>query len=59
MQIRLRLNQSYKLTMHWGTFMLTDEPVQEPPVLVKNRLKELDLEGLFTIPIPGKIISLE
>ena len=45
--------------MHWGTFMLTDEPVQEPPVLVKNRLKELDLEGLFTIPIPGKIISLE
>ena len=58
-QTALDLNATHAIGMHWGTFMLTDEPVQEPPVLVKNRLKELDLEGLFTIPIPGKIISLE
>ena len=58
-QTALDLNATHAIGMHWGTFMLTDEPVQEPPALVKNRLKELDLEGLFTIPIPGKIISLE
>jgi hypothetical protein len=28
------------LALHWGTFRLTDEPVEEPPVLFARRWRE-------------------
>lgn len=45
--------------MHWGTFMLTDEPVLDPPIRLNKELIRLNLENLFLIPKPGEIISLE
>lgn len=58
-QAAIDLKANHAIGMHWGTFMLTDEPVTEPPLLIKNRLIQMNLEGLFTIPVPGKIISLQ
>ena len=58
-QIALDLQSPYSFGMHWGTFILTDEPVAEPP----QRLKvELDKRGLspdfFRSPKPGEILKL-
>ncbi|RPA82985.1 Metallo-hydrolase/oxidoreductase [Ascobolus immersus RN42] len=37
------------LAMHWGTWVLTDEDVEEPPVLLRTALKERGIEetGVF------------
>jgi N-acyl-phosphatidylethanolamine-hydrolysing phospholipase D len=31
--------------MHWGTFRLTDEPVEEPPALAREHWRRADLPG--------------
>lgn len=36
--------------MHWGTWVLTEEDVMEPPVKLKEALKEKDVgEGVFEV----------
>ncbi|KAH8147484.1 uncharacterized protein LAJ45_08311 [Morchella importuna] len=37
--------------MHWGTWVLTDEPVMEPPVVLKEALKKDGIaeEGVFDV----------
>ncbi len=30
--------------MHWGTFQLADEPLAEPPIYLKEALKEAQLD---------------
>ena len=30
----------YSVAIHWGTFILTDEPVDEPPKLLENALAQ-------------------
>jgi L-ascorbate metabolism protein UlaG (beta-lactamase superfamily) len=39
------------LAMHWGTWVLTEEPVNEPPMKLKEALKEkgIDEEGVFDV----------
>lgn len=39
------------LGMHWGTWVLTEEPVLEPPILLKKALKRKGLEetGVFDV----------
>ena len=32
------INSRYSVAIHWGTFILTDEPVDEPPQRLKNAL---------------------
>ena len=45
--------------MHWGTFILTDEPVKEPPILLKKELIELNLSSsFFQVVKPGEVLSL-
>ena len=45
--------------MHWGTFILTDEPVLEPPMLLKKALKKLGLSNDFFLTVkPGKVLTL-
>jgi hypothetical protein len=40
--------------MHWGTFQLTDEPLGEPPILLKKALRERSLaEEVFVVAEVG------
>jgi L-ascorbate metabolism protein UlaG (beta-lactamase superfamily) len=45
--------------MHWGTFKLTDEDMDEPPRKLRQALKEsgLDEKEFITVD-PGQIIHL-
>ena len=43
------------VAMHWGTFKLTDEPMDEPPALTRVAWTEADLDpGLLWIPHRGE-----
>jgi len=58
-QIALDLNTPYSFGMHWGTFSLTDEPIIEPPIRLKQALKDQNLaQDFFRSPNPGQILQL-
>ena len=58
-QIAIDLKTPSSFGMHWGTFILTDEPVLEPPARLKETLKEQNLAPDFFIsPKPGEILQL-
>ena len=58
-QIALDLKTSHSFGMHWGTFILTDEPVLEPPVRLERALIDQNLEAdFFRSPKPGEILQL-
>ena len=58
-QIALDLKTSHSFGMHWGTFILTDEPVLEPPVRLERALIDRNLEAdFFRSPKPGEILQL-
>jgi len=54
------LQSRYSVGMHWGTFLLTDEPIEEPPQRLK---KVLDQEGIsqkqFFLMQHGQTLSLD
>ena len=58
-QISRDLGSRQSLAMHWGTFLLTDEEVLEPSVLLRKALqdKNLDKEYFMTLK-PGEIFNL-
>ena len=39
-KIHMDVNAKYSVAMHWGTFILTDEPLDEPPVKLAEALKK-------------------
>lgn len=39
-KIHQDINSRYSVAMHWGTFILTDEPLDEPPVKLAEALKK-------------------
>ena len=46
--------------MHWGTFILTDESVNEPRLMLAKALRERGLlPDFFIAPTPGAIINLD
>lgn len=58
-QIALDLQVKRSFGMHWGTFMLTDEPIEEPRARLVQALKERNLApNFFIAPAPGAILSL-
>ena len=42
-QIHKDINSKQSIAMHWGTFQLTDEPMDEPIKLLKQQSKKLKL----------------
>jgi N-acyl-phosphatidylethanolamine-hydrolysing phospholipase D len=58
-QIALDLQVKRSFGMHWGTFVLTDEPIEEPRKMLVQALKERNLApNFFIAPAPGAILSL-
>lgn len=39
------LNAKYSVAMHWGTFILTDEPLDQPPHKLKEALAKYNIPG--------------
>jgi L-ascorbate metabolism protein UlaG (beta-lactamase superfamily) len=47
------------VAMHWGTFKLTDEPLDEPPALFREGAVALGLaEGVAHVAAVGETIAL-
>ena len=44
-QIHKDLKSKSSIAMHWGTFQLTDEPMEEPPQLLKSLSLEKNLHS--------------
>ena len=42
-RIHQEINSRYSVAIHWGTFILTDEPVDEPPQRLKKALKKIGI----------------
>ena len=58
-QIALDLKVTRSFAMHWGTFVLTDEPIKEPRTMLVQELKERNLApDFFIAPAPGAVLSL-
>ena len=54
LQIAIDLDAKKSIGMHWGTFLLTDEEVKEPPQLLKATLIEKSLPSEYFITLkPG------
>lgn len=54
------LNAKYSVAMHWGTFILTDEPLDEPPVKLKEALTKYNIpEGSFEVYQHGETRLLD
>ena len=49
------------LGMHWGTWVLTEEDVLEPPRILKEALKQQDIpgEGVFDVCDIGESRSFD
>ena len=58
-QAFIDLNAEKAIGMHWGTFILTDEPVDEPPLKLEEELASRSLDGnVFITMIHGQTINL-
>ena len=58
-QIAIDLESEKNFGMHWGTFQLTDEEILEPPILLKDSLRDQGLpDNFFNILKPGQIVEL-
>lgn len=54
------INAKYSVAMHWGTFILTDEPLDEPPVKLKEALTKYNIpESSFEVYQHGETRFLE
>ena len=42
-QVHLDVHSQFSVGMHWGTFKLTDEPLAEPPMLLRHELEQRDI----------------
>jgi L-ascorbate metabolism protein UlaG (beta-lactamase superfamily) len=59
-QAHTELRSKQSVAMHWGTFMLTDEPLDEPPAKLKKALQEMGVpESEFIILKHGETILIE
>ena len=59
-QAFIDLNATKAIGMHWGTFILTDEPVDEPPLKLEEEMgiRSLEIESFITMT-HGQTINLD
>ncbi|MHA7917309.1 MBL fold metallo-hydrolase [Alloalcanivorax xenomutans] len=58
-RIHQDLQARHSLAMHWGTFVLTDEPMDEPPQLLARALATQGIPaGQFRVPAHGETVTL-
>ncbi len=58
-QVALDLEAPKSFGMHWGTFILTDEAIEEPRAVLLQELEKRNLANDFLVaPTPGAIIPL-
>jgi len=43
-KIHMDIKSKYSVAMHWGTFILTDEPLDEPPVKLADALRKYQID---------------
>jgi len=59
-QVALDLQVPKAFGMHWGTFILTDEPVTEPREALAEALRSRQLaDNFFIAPVPGTVLTLK
>ncbi|MCP5532348.1 MAG: MBL fold metallo-hydrolase [Akkermansiaceae bacterium] len=47
------------IAMHWGTFRLTDEPMGEPPLRLRNELRKRGIaDDVFRVPMVGEMFEV-
>ncbi|MDZ4246954.1 MAG: MBL fold metallo-hydrolase, partial [Dehalococcoidia bacterium] len=57
-RIHLDVRSKKSVAMHWGTFPLTDEPLDEPPGKLAEALKELRVpEEAFQVLQHGETLT--
>ena len=60
LQIHLDITSKNSVAIHWGTFILTDEPLDEPPKRLKKALHDKNLpEETFLVLKHGESIRLD
>ena len=60
LQIHLDIESKKSVAIHWGTFILTDEPLDEPPARLKKALQDKKLlEDTFMVLKHGETIILD
>jgi N-acyl-phosphatidylethanolamine-hydrolysing phospholipase D len=59
-QVHLDVRSRTSVAIHWGTFILTDEPLDEPPLRIERALKEKGIPGeAFLVLAHGQTIVLD
>ena len=59
-QIHQDVRSRFSIACHWGTFRLTDEPLNEPPVLLYQALKKQGIEPAdFCAVQPGQTLKVQ
>jgi len=59
-KIHRDIHSKYSVAMHWGTFILTDEPLDEPPIKLAEALQKFNInESRFEVYQHGETRFLE
>jgi len=60
LQIHMDVKSKRSVGIHWGTFVLTTEPIEEPPKKIKQLLRQKGMNTKeFVVPRHGQIINLD
>lgn len=58
-QVHRDIKSQFSVGMHWGTFVLTDEPVTSPPRVLKEEAAKIGLaQDAFVVMDIGQTIAL-
>lgn len=58
-QIHIDIGARQSVAMHWGAFVLTDEPMDEPPVRLRQSLAAKGMEeNVFRVMAHGEMLQL-
>jgi N-acyl-phosphatidylethanolamine-hydrolysing phospholipase D len=57
-QVHLDVASHLSVACHWGTFRLTDEPLSEPPILLRQELAARQIDpNKFRVLRPGESVE--